>query len=479
MNELVKINPEYFDYPIQEYQGNPLVEALRPPPVDNTDALLRLRQKPLFNESERDLPASMRSLLPRRLLSFMFPTQQHVQLLHRIYRQILGGYSNRNPVTADGQRLLHSTGEGLLSPYRSSPLQTPVNISFLTGLSGMGKSTIIRAIMKSISTPVIRHSSYKGEPFPESQILYMMRNAPDQCSAKTVCKGFGDHADQLLGVNLYGKNFLDKSMTRTHYVAALRKIIVNNHVGALIIDEFQNISLAKSGGQGEFLAFILNLGEELGIPIILVGTYRAAAILKRDASIARRLVTGGFHELKRPDSHKNEEWRALCDILWQYQWVRDPKDISDEIYETLYDCSQGITGIMLNLFVTAQTQAFESGKETIDKNLLIEVYQDRFRPLHAIMDILRSGGGEGLEHYDDLYFEGMNEFREDPAQSRKEAMSNELKEKMNDQINHYKREDKPSKKDVVPRRGRKKKYLSESLHELARGENLGSDTLFG
>lgn len=476
MNELVQINPEYVDFPIHEYQGNPLVEALQPPPIDDDDAILRLMHAPLFKKSELDLSSSMRSLLPRRLLNFMFPTQQHVRLLQRVYGQILEGYRLRNPATADGQRFLHSTDKKLIEP---SPLHKPPNISFLTGLSGMGKSTIIRAIMKGISKPVIRHSNYKGEDFTESQILYMMRNAPDQCSAKSVCKGFGDLADKLLGIDLYRKGFVDKSMSRTHYVAALREIIVNHHVGALIIDEFQNISLARSGGQGEFLAFILNLAEELGIPIILVGTYRAAAILKGDASVARRLVTGGFHVLQRPENHKNEEWRALCDILWQYQWVRDPKDICDEIYETLYDCSQGITGIMLNLFVTAQTQAFESGKETIDKNLLIEVYQDRFRPLHTIMDILRRPGVNGLEHYDDLYFEGMNEFLEDPAQSRKEAMANELKEKMNDQINHYKRDDKPSMKDVTPHRGRKKKHLSDSLHELARSESLGSANIFG
>lgn len=438
-DEWINNNPTYFESPISEFQGNPLVEALKPPPGNEKEALKLLTHKPNFDESELSLPACYRALLPARLLNFMFPTTQHFRFQSRIYSQVLNGYRGRNPTTILGQQLLHGEtndgstrmGDSVSGTLRvQSPVaQVPANISFLTGLSGMGKSTLMRAIMQAMGKPVIRHSIYKGVPFTETQILYMMRNVPDQCSAKAVCKSFGDRADELLGWDLYAKLFSDKSMTRSHYVAALRKIVANHHIGALVIDEFQNISLAKSGGKNEFLALILNLREELGIPIILVGTYRAAAVLKDEASIARRLVEGGFHELQRPSSPAEKDWLNLCKVIWRYQWVQNKQELEDEVVEVLYDCSQGITGIMINLFVTAQTYAIEEGEETITPQLIKEVYDNRFRPLHPIIEVLKKNDTEELALYDDLYFDGMDKLKADPTQVRIKTLRRELERK--------------------------------------------------
>jgi hypothetical protein len=306
----------------------------------------------------------------------------------------------------------------------------------------------------------------------------MMRNVPDQCSAKSVCKGFGDRADELLGMKLYAKLFEDKSMTRTHYVTALRKIVSNHHVGALVIDEFQNISLARSGGKNEFLALILNLREELGIPIILVGTYRAAAVLREEASIARRLVEGGFHELKRPGSPEDRDWRSLCEVVWWFQWVRNPQPLTPDVVEVLYKCSQGITGIMLNLFVTAQTFAIEEGIETITHTFIEEVYKDRFRPLHPIIDILSRNNENELANYDDLYFDAMKTFKTDPVQTRIDHVRSELHRKQEELKGTLQAGRETGTGKPKPRNSRKK-LSTETLHDLLHNTCCNDSPLFG
>ncbi len=467
MTGFINENPVYHALPVKDFEGNPLVEALLPPPNCSEEAISSLSRIPEFDESERDLPSCYRALLPARLLNFMFPTTQHARLQGRIYGQVMSGYRWRNPTTVTGQQFLHgeiSAREALDSSIRGQFVpQVPATISFLTGLSGMGKSTLIRAVMRSMGKPVIRHSSYRGAPFCESQILYMMRNVPDQCSAKAVCKSFGDRADDLLGMKLYAKMFADKSMTRTHYVSALRKIVVNHHIGALVIDEFQNISLAKSGGKKEFLALILNLREELGVPIILVGTYRAATVLREDDSIARRLVEGGFHELKRPSSHEDKDWRSLCNVVWWFQWVRNPQPLDDEVVEVLYRCSQGVTGIMLNLFVTAQTFAIEEGMETVTPAMIEDVYQNRFRPLHPMIQILSRNDEEELAQYDDLYFDAMSGFKTDPLQTRLERVRSALTLKQEELTAGLPRAGQSGKK--VRSQKDKKKVSAEVIHE--------------
>lgn len=468
MNDWTNDNPQYFDMPITELRGNPLVEAMSPPPITIEESIMRLSQIPEFNEAERELPACYRALLPARLLNFMFPTQQHVRLLQRIYGQVLNGYRRPNPLSLEGQWMLHGD---------IPAIPRPANISFLTGLSGMGKSTVVKSIMRAMGKPVVRHSCYRGNVFTETQLLYLMRNVPDQCSAKALCKSFGKVADALLGMPLYAKQFADRSMTRTDYVDALRKIITNHHVGALILDEFQNISLAKSGGKEELVALIVNLRDELGVPIILVGTYRAASILKDDASTARRLVEGGFHELQRPADPSDNNWQALCNIVFGYQWVLNPhsQEDTDEFVEVLYRCSQGITGIMLNLYVTTQTFAIEEGIETITPQLIEQVYKERFRPLHHIIDILSTNNVDLLSQYDDLYFDGKKELLTDPMQTRLELMRAEMQKQVESQIGILQPTVKKGKK---PHSGRVKKHPEDALRSLLKQDDQCSGDIF-
>lgn len=413
-------SPTYTAYPIPEFAGNPLIEALAPIPDDRDDAILRLSDFPRFDPQERNLPASMRMFLPARLSRFLFPTTQHVRFMNHLCVQVFGGYAKRNPLTPDGQRLLHNAA-GVVDrgpPVIDSDTGQLATISMVCGLSGMGKSTLIRGCMRVIGKPVIRHSSFRGVPFPETQILYLMRNVPDQCSPKAFCKAYGDYTDSLLGMPLYAEFFADKSMTRTHYVNQLRRIIASHHVGALVLDCVENLLIGGDTALAEFIALLVNMSDELKVPIILVGTYKAAEILNTDASSARRLVAGGFHELKRPESENDEDFKALCQILWGYQWVRAPVEYDETILRALYDHSQGITGILITLFIAAQIEAIDSGREAVDVPLLRSVYAERLKPLHRILDAIRSRKTAQLDQYDDLYLKAFREMKADPLMSR-------------------------------------------------------------
>jgi hypothetical protein len=223
--EWIDNSPQYHDYPIEEFRDNPLIACLRPPHESFEEASLRLFKYPRFKESERDPDSTFRALLPMRLTQFFVANRYHVEIFRHIERQILGGYALRNPMRRDGQHLLHNAG----TPRSGIGPRNPSTISFITGLSGQGKSTLIRAIQGALGSPVIRHSNFRGMSFTETQILYLMRNVPDQCGPKALAKAFGDHTDELLQQDLYGKLFSVKSMTRTHYVATLRRIVAGGY----------------------------------------------------------------------------------------------------------------------------------------------------------------------------------------------------------------------------------------------------------
>lgn len=120
-------------------------------------------------------------------------------------------------------------------------------------------------------------------------------------------------------------------------------------------------------GAAKIIAFLVNLRDELGITIVIAGTYKALRLLEGDLSISRRLVEGGYYDLKRPLAADDESFNQLCKIAWQYQWTRERSEIKDSIIDALYDVSQGITGIMLSVFASAQLAAIEDGSEKLMK----------------------------------------------------------------------------------------------------------------
>ncbi|HGE2265513.1 ATP-binding protein [Pseudomonas aeruginosa] len=394
---MISSRPTYTTVGAPEIDDNPLLAHLQLPPDNDREAYLRLALKPKYSDDQRELPNSIRRLKINQLRKFYAPVlQTHRRALIEISSQIFEGYIPRNPLTAEGQRFLHG------GPTASSVKPT---ISFIAGHSGMGKSTLIDRIAAHLGPQVIQHEQFRTTVFPESQLIWLRRNVPEHCTVRTLCASFGDYVDSVLGVDLYRgifSSFRGKGGDRNLYISQIRKIISNHHVGALILDEFQNLSLMGVGAD-KIIAFLVALRDELGIPIVIVGTYKSLRLLEKDLSTARRLVEGGYFDLERPTSAADSNWQELCQIAWKYQWTRESIDLSDAITEALYDVSQGITGIMLTSLISAQLAAIECGVERVDADLILKVFKERMQPLHPAVRALQSGSHTLIEKFDDIY----------------------------------------------------------------------------
>lgn len=387
----------YTPHPLPEFSGNPFVEVLKPLPSDLIDKAKLLMRKPCFNKNELNHDSSIRILCLDRLKNFMFPMDKHIEVFSKIHSHIIGGYKFRNPLTPQGQRSL----------YQRSSL--PSTITFITGLSGIGKSALIQSIMAAIGEQVINHNMYDGRPCPYTQILYVMQNVPANSTTKNMCMTLGSELDILLQKEIVTPIF-SKNRSHIDFILGLKKTVKHMNLGAIVIDELQNINLKKGANKEEFLAMISNFRDDLGVPIILIGTTVAKNILfeNKNISVQRRFCEGGFFELEPPQSAADEAWYEFCKKMWRCQWVKDPIEFSDEMCELLYDLTQGITGILLTLFINCQMTAI-GGQELIDTTLVEYVYQEQMKPLHAALDALRSKDPEQIARFDDLYFSAANE----------------------------------------------------------------------
>jgi hypothetical protein len=387
--------PQYKTIGAEEVDGNPLSAHLPLAPETDDDAFMALATRPEFDVAERNLPNSIRRLRINRLRRFYAPTMPvHRRALSSICTSIADGYIARNPLTPLGQRILQGCQVDL--PF--SPM-----ITMIAGHSGMGKSALMNRVLGYLGGQLWEHTNFHGVPFPESQIVWLRRNVPEHCTVGTLCSTFGDYTDSVLGLTLYRGIFSKlQGSGRNTYLAEIRKIVTSHHVGLLILDEFQNLSLMGVGAK-KIIALLVNLREELGLPIVVVGTYKALRLLKSELSSARRLVEGGYFDLERPLSAEDAHWQSLCSAAWEFQWVRDPVDYSAGICTALYDVSQGITGIMLTTLATAQVAAIEDGSERVTEDLIRTVFAERLKPLHPAIRVLQSGNPILMDQFDDMY----------------------------------------------------------------------------
>lgn len=90
--------------------------------------------------------------------------------------------------------------------------------------------------------------------------------------------------------------------------------------------------------------------------------------------------------------------------MWEYQWVRNPVELTDEIANVLYEESQGIIDICLKLFSLSQIRAISTGSETLTVPLIRQVARDHLKLVQPMLQALKSGDMSKIARYEDIYF---------------------------------------------------------------------------
>lgn len=170
----VQIFASYTTQVIAEYAGNPLIEAL--PPILSWEAAAGLIAN-LPGEATPDelaLEPWTRIHCVDRLRSIVQPMSIHLELESLFSMLIRRGYVGRNPHSPETVRHLHSLSGA--SRFHEGFRSTAETFS-LVGLSGIGKSTALWAIL-SLYPQTIRHERFEGRAFVQTQITWLKLDCP-------------------------------------------------------------------------------------------------------------------------------------------------------------------------------------------------------------------------------------------------------------------------------------------------------------
>lgn len=396
----------YSDQDIPDYRDNPFIEAL-PTIFEDEDVASLIRKYPDYDERQRELGRKTRLHLVQQISDYVEPLPSHFLVEQRLSRLIRHGYKARNPFSPAVMRQFHIGFKEVLeggvdsSGRNIAGVRSTAGGFAILGVSGQGKTTAIESSLL-LYPQVIHHSSYKGQPFIRKQIVWLKLNCPFDGSLKGLCFNFLQSIDSILGTNYYRK-FATKGTSVDMLIPIMAHIATLHGQGVLVIDEIQFLSFLKSGGAEKMLNYFTQLINTIGVPVVLVGTFKAMKLLSGSFSQARRSTGQG--DLIMDRLSEGEEWDFFLDALWKYQWTATETLLKPQLNKKMYELSQGIVDIAVKLYMLAQWQAIEDGNENekITGALIETVAKQHMQLVQPMLKALRSKDPQVLEAIDDLY----------------------------------------------------------------------------
>lgn len=385
----------YQDSPVEEYRGNPLIEALPPIFTERgaAEAIARYPEEPVGAQS---MDGSVRLHCIDRVRSVVQPIPIHLELEAVVSVVLRSGYVGRNPMQPATVRHLHGLSTGV---QKTEGFTSTATTFSLVGLSGIGKSTALEAILRLYPQTIV-HRSYQGREFVQTQIVWLKLECPFDGSLSGLCHAFFSAVDQAIGQRRYG----DRGPVRggvAGLIHRMEQLASTYYVGALFIDELQHLRVAKTGGKDNMLNFFVNLLNSIGVPVVFIGTNSMIDLFGDVLRNARRACGVGLYNFRQPAS-TDAAWTLLVDALWRYQWVRHVAPLTPEMRDLLYELTQGVTDFLAKLLILGQRYAIQSGTECLTEAVLRHVAATKMQLLQPALAALRSGDPKVMRRFDDL-----------------------------------------------------------------------------
>lgn len=429
----------YREPEIPAYAGNPLQEAL-PPILSDDQLILKLQYFPDYDEALRGQPDELRYLLIQESMRFFVPSDMHIDLYRRFNNVIRVGYAARNPMAHFTRVRLSGTYSfdqyaDQRQPAPNEFLSTAAGFS-IAGISGAGKSFSIDRILR-LFPQVIHHGEFRRRPFTHSQIVWLKIDCPFDGNPRGLCISFLKALDALLGTR-YRLEYAKPRQIQAELLSDMATAAANHYIGVLVIDEIQRLSVAKSGGAEILLNFFIQLVNEIGIPVVLVGTYKALEVLSKQFSQMRRGTGQG--DLIWDRMQKGEEWQLFVKSLFRAQFTRSkftPDDVASgrsqmnevslgesppTLSDVLYDESQGITDLAVKIYMFAQERAIDTGKEIINESVIRSVAKDKLATLKPVLTAIREGNERALNEWDDAYPAAIRQYMQNVGKHNAEVV---------------------------------------------------------
>lgn len=336
-----------------EFRGNPFIEAL-PPRLSKELFVKRFTLSGPSPGEDIKRPAEERLELLEMLNSFFVYMPWHFNVYNTIYSMIKRCYVPRNPADPKYWLFVKSKRRELSEVYKAeSPTPAGRTAAALIGSAGLGKTEVTKRTL-SLFPQVIAHGGVEGGIEPCLQLTSVHIEADRNGSIKGICDQIFEKADGALGTRYRD---IYKRETEPGKVAGVVTICHLHGVGIIVLDEIQELSLQKSGGENGIISFLLHLSNRAGPSVLFVGTPDAPMLKTKSLRYVRR--SSGIPEVQ-PFARGSADWRDFFDELWRYRYTKGGPESTATLEDTMYSLTAGIPDLTIELYKRAQAALIQN-----------------------------------------------------------------------------------------------------------------------
>lgn len=322
---------------------------------------------PEYRPELRQENAAVRLMTLSDLYQVYIPSAMSVEIYSKLYLALLRSMKKKCTLDAVRQRYENHCA---IQQRECRGIIGGSDSFTIIGTSGIGKSSAIgRAISLVSEQKIIQLDSPHCKVIP-----CLMVQCPFDSSVKGLLLEILRKVDEELDTT-YSVN-AQKARTTTDMLAGSVASVCLNHIGLLVVDEIQNVVASKNGRN--LIGALTQLINNSGISICMVGTPECTAFFEQAMQMARRSVGLQYTALPYDDY-----FQTVCQVLWQYQYVRQSSELTPAIIRWLYEHSAGVISIVVSLLHDAQELAILDGTEELNLTTLGRAYQQRLSFLHG------------------------------------------------------------------------------------------------
>lgn len=336
-----------------------------PPMLIGAELEEKMKCLPDYDPEICNADAATRLMQLNKLSEIYIPSQMSYEIYSKIYFSMLHSLGKKQTVEAVRQgNENHKKIQGL---GHNSILGGSDSFSII-GKSGIGKST---AIAKAIEISGGMEVITLQKPYMNI-IPFVNIQCPHDCSIKGLLLSILGQVDMTIGTNY--RDAAIKAKASVDVLIGMVSQVALNHILLIIVDECQNICRNKNGVN--LVSAMTQLINSSGISICLVGLPETEVLFQQEMHLARRSI--GLSYL---DTFCDDYFVKFCQTVFSYQYVANHSPITPEIIETLYQCSNGVIGLVVSLIMESQQMAILTGKEEIIKDVIIDTFHTRMKNL--------------------------------------------------------------------------------------------------
>lgn len=268
---------------------------------------------------------------------YLCPTNAY-ELYSRIRTLIIMGYVNRHPASNHYDKYLHM--QDLRAIPAPQKIKDPGNSIFIRGRSGEGKTTLINSILSNISVAIEHEPSQLTGGRKIRQVSWVKIDMSKGVSRKGFYLNVIQQIDLALGTSFATK--IRRNDVEEERLIYMIKVCRMACLGLLVIDDVQwalsgNAANVNGKVTNEFLEQLFN---QLGVPILFIGTPEAEKLKGFAEQTGRRLAHNGMIEI-HAEPVESTFWRHLVTEMFTSFFSMPNEAFDSAFYHMVHYYSEG------------------------------------------------------------------------------------------------------------------------------------------